>query len=117
MSDGLLSVAMVSEPRRMLERLGLLAIAGSRKGLRESGRGGGSSKGDEGNVAVEGETARLRKGLLEERFSSNPDDRGSKWQAGRRGLRSANRSSKPRRIKSAGFGGQARTRQRHHACE
>ena len=77
-SDGLLSVAIVSEPRRRLVRLGLLAIAGSRKGFRDRGRGGGSSKGEEGNMAVEGETARLRKGLLELRFSSNPDDRGSK---------------------------------------
>lgn len=43
----------------------------SKKGLRDRGRLGGSSKGDAGEVwagsKLEGEAARLRKGLLEER--------------------------------------------------
>jgi len=58
----------------MFERLALLAMAGSRNGLRETGRGGGSSKGDAGLV---GDTARLRKGLFEERFNESPADRWS----------------------------------------
>jgi len=69
---------MVSETDRMFERLDLPAIAGSRNGLRDVGRGGGSSKGEAGLCAVVGETARLRKGLFEERFKSNPADRWSK---------------------------------------
>jgi len=44
--------------------------------LRERGRGGGSSKGEAGLV---GDTARLRKGLFEERFNDNPAARWSKW--------------------------------------
>jgi hypothetical protein len=38
------------------------------KGFRDTGRGGGSSKGDEG------EAARLRKGLLDERLILRPAD-------------------------------------------
>lgn len=51
------------------ERSGL--AVGSRKGLRETGRGGGSSKGDRGEGTV-GDAARLRKGLLEERLRVRP---------------------------------------------
>lgn len=40
----------------------------SRNGLRDTGRGGGSSKGDAGDAA------RLRKGLLEERLRLRPAD-------------------------------------------
>jgi hypothetical protein len=40
----------------------------SRKGLRDTGRAGGSSKGDAGDAA------RLRKGLLEERLMLRPAD-------------------------------------------
>ncbi len=71
-SDGLFSNDMVSEADRIFERLDLFAMAGSRNGLRESGRGGGSSKGEPGLV---GDTARLRKGLFEGRFNSNPAER------------------------------------------
>jgi hypothetical protein len=67
---------MLSDSDRMLERLDLLVMAGSRNGLRESGRGGGSSNGEAGLV---GDTARLRNGLFEGRFNDNPADRWSKW--------------------------------------
>lgn len=43
----------------------------SRNGFRETGRGGGSSKGEAGDASA-GEAARLRKGLLEERFRERP---------------------------------------------
>lgn len=76
-SDGLLSKDMVSEADRMFEKLDLFVMAGSKNGLRDSGRGGGSSKGETGLCEVEGETARLRKGLFEERFNK-PEDRWSK---------------------------------------
>jgi hypothetical protein len=69
---------MVSEADRMFERLDLPASAGSRNGLRDVGRGGGSLKGEAGLCAEVGETARLRKGLFEERFNSSPADRWSK---------------------------------------
>jgi hypothetical protein len=72
--DGLLSNDMLSDSDRMLERLDLLVMAGSRNGLRESGRGGGSSNGEAGLV---GDTARLRNGLFEGRFNDNPADRWS----------------------------------------
>ena len=86
--DGLLSADMVSEADRMFDRLDLLVTAGSRNGLRESGRGGGSSKGEPGLCAEVGDTARLRKGLFEERFSSNPEDRWSIWEATQQSQRS-----------------------------
>jgi hypothetical protein len=101
-SDGLFSRDMVSEADRRLERLDLLAIAGSRNGLRETGRGGGSSKGEAGLCAVVGDTApRLRKGLFEERFKSNPADRWPKWLATQQSV-----------INQAGN----RTGPRHHAA-
>ena len=65
---------MVSAEERMFCRLARVVIAGSRKGLRDTGRGGGSSKGD----GRAGEMARLRKGLLEERLRVRPDARWSK---------------------------------------
>lgn len=74
-SDGLLSDDIVSEADRISEKLDLPATAGSRNGLRESGRGGGSSKGETRAGEARGDAARLRKGLLDERFKSNPDDR------------------------------------------
>lgn len=55
--------------------------SGSRKGFRDTGRGGGSSKGETagGDVAVlrglAGDAARLRNGLLDDRFRVNPADR------------------------------------------
>ena len=73
-SDGLFSSDMVSDSDRMFERLDLLPRAGSRNGLRERGRGGGSSKGEAGLRGTAGDAARLRKGLFEERLSSNPAD-------------------------------------------
>lgn len=49
MSDGRLSYDdMLSETDRIFGLLALLAMVGSRKGLREVGRGGGSSKGEVG---------------------------------------------------------------------
>ena len=71
--DVLSCVDMVSDAARIFWALALLARAGSRKGFRDIGRGGGtgSSKGETGLWRA-GETARLRKGLLEERFSVNP---------------------------------------------
>jgi hypothetical protein len=45
----------------------------SRKGFRETGRGGGS-KGERCPSDKEGDAARLRKGLLEERLSVSPRD-------------------------------------------
>ena len=83
-----MSVDMVSEADRMFERLDLPVTAGSRNGLRESGRGGGSSKGEVGLCAEVGDTARLRKGLLEERFNSKPEDRWSKCEAAQQSQRS-----------------------------
>jgi hypothetical protein len=77
--DGRLSKDMASEADRMSEKLDRPAIAGSRNGLRESGRGGGSSKGEAGLCGPTGDTARLRKGLFEERLSKSPEDRWSKW--------------------------------------
>ena len=54
-------------------------VAGSRKGFLETGRGGGSSKGEAGLVGREaGEAARLRKGLFDERLMVRPADRWSK---------------------------------------
>jgi hypothetical protein len=79
--DGLLSSDMFSDADRMLEWLDRLAMAGSRNGLRETGRGGGSSKGEAGLCAEVGDTARLRKGLFDERFNDNPADRWSKWES------------------------------------
>jgi len=75
-SDGRFSRGGSSDDDRMLEKLALLVMAGSRKGLRESGRGGGSSKGETGGggeAVTAGDAARLRKGLLELRFKSKPD--------------------------------------------
>ena len=61
----------------------LLTRAGSRKGLRETGRwGGGSSKGETGLMGARpgearlGDTARLRKGLFDARLSVNPFEGG-----------------------------------------
>jgi hypothetical protein len=45
----------------------------SRNGFRETGRGGGS-KGERCPSDKEGDTARLRNGLLEERLSVSPGD-------------------------------------------
>lgn len=51
----------------------------SRNGFRETGRGGGS-KGESCPSDKEGDAARLRKGLLEERLSVSPGDgRESAW--------------------------------------
>jgi hypothetical protein len=53
----------------------------SKKGFRDTGRGGGSN-GDVGPLDA-GDAARLRKGLLEERLSASPGDgRESKVQTG-----------------------------------
>jgi hypothetical protein len=53
----------------------------SKKGFRDTGRGGGSN-GDVGPLLA-GDAARLRKGLLEERLSVSPGDgRESKVQTG-----------------------------------
>ena len=84
-SDGLLSADMLSEADRrfeLLDQAAWLAMAGSRNGLRESGRGGGSSKGEAGLCDAVGDTAllRLRKGLFEGRLRSNSAGRRSKWQ-------------------------------------
>lgn len=48
--------------------------SGSRNGFLEVGRGGGSSKGERGSgeARLLGDAARLRKGLLDERFSDKP---------------------------------------------
>jgi hypothetical protein len=72
-SDGLFSSDMVSEADRIFDKLDLLAMAGSRNGLRETGRGGGSAKGETG-LGRAGDAARLRKGLFELRFKSKPAD-------------------------------------------
>lgn len=50
--------------------------SGSRNGFLEDGRGGGSSKGERGSgeARLLGDAARLRKGLLDERFSDKPAD-------------------------------------------
>lgn len=65
-----------------------VASDGSKKGFVETGlAGGGSSKGERGGggekelgaVALFGEAARLRKGLLDERLSVNPADRPADW--------------------------------------
>lgn len=72
----LLSEDMVSDADRILEMLDRPARAGSRNGLRESGRGGGSSNGETGPGERLGDgRARLRKGLLEGRFRCNPAER------------------------------------------
>ena len=84
-SDGLLSADMLSETDRfeLLDQFAWFwfAMAGSRNGLRESGRGGGSSKGEAGLCDAVGDTAllRLRKGLFEGRLRSNSAGRRSKW--------------------------------------
>jgi len=52
-------------------KLERVVSAGSRKGFRDAGRGGGSSNG-EGRA---GDIARLRKGLFEERLSVRPEER------------------------------------------
>ena len=55
-------------------RFCMLRVAfGSRNGFRDTGRGRGSSKGEAGLWRL-GDTARLRKGLLDDRLSSNPAD-------------------------------------------
>ena len=46
----------------------------SRNGFRETGLGGGASKGERCSSDKEGDTARLRKGLLEERLRVSPGD-------------------------------------------
>jgi len=61
---------MLSDAIRIFCRLERVVRAGSRKGLRDTGRGGGSSKGD----ARVGEIARLRNGLFEDRLRVNPAD-------------------------------------------
>ena len=63
-----------SEVDRILERLARVESPGSRKGLREVGRGGGSSKGELG-LGRPCEEVRLRKGLFEGRFRSSPGER------------------------------------------
>ena len=60
---------------------GVLAVCidlfpGSRKGFLETGRGG-SMKGEAGLWGPEGDEARLRNGLLEDRLSVSPADRGA----------------------------------------
>lgn len=58
------------------------------KGFRESGRAGGSSKGDAGEArrgeTLAGEAARLRKGLFEERLILRPADGGPESRSGAR---------------------------------
>lgn len=51
----------------------LRVVLGSRKGFRETGRAGGSSKGEPGLWRL-GDTARLRNGLFDDRLSSKPAD-------------------------------------------
>lgn len=51
-----------------------MARSGFKKGLRESGRGGGSSKGDT-ELWRKDDTTRFRKGLFEEKLSDRPEDR------------------------------------------
>jgi len=57
-------------------------LKGSRKGFLETGRAGGSSKGEcgRGGEKLLGDAARLRNGLFEERLRANPgpDDDG-RW--------------------------------------
>jgi hypothetical protein len=67
--DVFLSIDMASD--RIFCKLDRVVSAGSRNGFRDTGRGGGSSKGDDSA----GDMARLRKGLLEERLSVRPADR------------------------------------------
>ena len=50
----------------------------SRKGFRDTGRGGGISRGEVWPEAPPGDTARLRKGLFDERFNVSPWERESK---------------------------------------
>jgi len=70
--DCLFSIDMASD--RMFCKLARVVSAGSRNGFRDTGRGGGSSKGED----RAGDTARLRKGLFEERLSDKPADCWSK---------------------------------------
>ena len=48
-------------------------VFGSRKGFRETGRGGGSSNGDRGD-GTDGEAVRLRKGFFDDRLSDRPGE-------------------------------------------
>jgi len=70
-----------SEADRILDVLERFAMEGSRKGLRDSGLGGGSSKGESWEGETTGEAARLRKGLLEERLSVKRWSFCSGWRA------------------------------------
>jgi len=64
---------ILASGERRFCRLRVVFVVGSRKGFRDTGRAGGSSKGEAGLCRL-GDTARLRKGLLDDRLSANPAD-------------------------------------------